>query len=97
MQVDTTKDSLTEYIQIACENYIRNSYLLASSKQDNKKALETLHNRKIGYLSYIMRTAHRIAIFTGRYDYAMQIMKQRALTVAHDNNFLLDKKLNERE
>ena len=79
-----------DIMQTLAENYIRNSYLLASRQQNNKKALETLHNRKIGYLSYVMKTAHRIAIFTGRYDYAMMIMKRRALIVAHDNNFLLD-------
>ena len=39
-----------------------------------------------------MKTAHRIAIFTGNYDYAMQIMKQRALMVASDNNFTIDSK-----
>lgn len=63
VRVKMTKDSLTEYIQIACENYIRNSYLLASGKQDDTKALETLHNRKTGYLSYAMKTAHRVACF----------------------------------
>ena len=87
-----TKDSLTEFIQIASENYIRNSFLLASGKQDNTKAIETLNNRKAGYLSYIMKTAHRIAIFSGMYDYSMQIMKQRAITVASDNNFTIDSK-----
>ena len=73
-------------IQLLAENYIRNSFLLASRQQ---KGTETLQNRKEGYLSYIMQTAHRIAIFTGKYDYSMQIMKQRAITVARDNNFLL--------
>ena len=92
MQVKVTKDSLTEYIQIACENYIRNSFLLASGKNDDSKALETLHNRKAGYLNYVMRTAHRIAIFTGSYDYSMQVMKQRAITVSNNNNFTIDSK-----
>ena len=91
MQATTTKNDLTEIMQTLAENYIRNSYLLASRQQDNKKALETLHNRKIGYLSYVMKTAHRIAIFTGKYDYAMQVMKQRALTIAQENNFLIPK------
>lgn len=86
-QVKTTKSDLTEIMQTLCENYIRNSYLLASRQQNSQ---ETLNNRKKGYLSYVMKTAHRIAIFTGNYDYAMMIMKQRALMVAHDNNFLLD-------
>ena len=84
-----TKDSLTEFMQIACENYIRNSFLLASRQQNSQ---ETLNNRKKGYLTYVMRTAHRIAIFTGKYDYSMMIMKQRALMVAHDNNFSIDPK-----
>ena len=92
VRVKMTKDSLTEYIQIACENYIRNSFLLASGKQDDNKALETLHNRKTGYLSYAMKTAHRVACFSSMYDYAMQVMKQRALMVAQDNNFLIDPK-----
>lgn len=87
-----SKDSLTEFIQIASENYIRNSFLLASGKQDDTKAQKTLNNRKAGYLSYIMKTAHRVAIFSGMYDYAMQTMKQRAIMVAHDNNFLIDPK-----
>ena len=91
MQVKMSKDSLTEFIQIASENYIRNSFLLASGKQDSK-AIETLNNRKAGYLSYIMRTAHRVAIFSGMYDYSMQVMKQRALMVAQDNNFSIDPK-----
>lgn len=92
MQVKMSKDSLTEYIQIACENYIRNSFLLASGKQDDTKAIETLNNRKSGYLSYVMKTAHRVACFSGMYDYAMTTMKQRALMVAHDNNFTIDPK-----
>lgn len=91
MQATTKKSDLTDIIQTLCENYIRNSFLLASGKQDDTKALETLHNRKSGYLSYVMRTAHRIAIFTGNFDYAMQVMKQRAITVAHDNNFTIPK------
>lgn len=87
----TTKSELTAIIQTLAENYIRNSYLLASGKQDDKKALETLNNRKIGYLSYVMKTAHRIAIFTGSYDYSMQVMKQRAITVANNNDFTIPK------
>ena len=90
VRVKMTKDSLTEFIQIACENYIRNSFLLASG-QDGTKALETLHNRKTGYLSYAMKTAHRVACFSCMYDYAMTTMKQRALMVAQDNNFLIPK------
>ena len=92
MRLATTKKSdLTEIMQTLCENYIRNSFLLASAKNDNKKSIETLNNRKKGYLSYVMKTAHRIAIFTSSYDYAMSTMKQRALMVAHDNNFLIPK------
>ena len=89
MQATTTKSELTDIIQTLAENYIRNSYLLASRQQNSQ---ETLHNRQTGYLSYVMRTAHRIAIFTGKYDYSMMIMKQRALMVAHDNNFSIDPK-----
>ena len=81
------RNSYTEYMQIACENYIRNSFLLASG-QDDKKALETLNNRKAGYLSYVMKTAHRVAIFSNMYDYAMTTMKMRAFTVAKNNNFI---------
>ena len=92
VRVKMTKDSLTEFMQIACENYIRNSYLLASGKQDDTKAIETLNNRKSGYLSYAMRTAHRVACFSSMYDYAMTTMKQRALMVAQDNNFNIDPK-----
>lgn len=91
MRVKMSKDSLTEFMQIACENYIRNSFLLASGKQDSK-AIETLNNRKAGYLSYVMRTAHRVAIFSGMYDYSMQVMKQRAIMIANDNNFSIDPK-----
>ena len=91
VRVKMTKDSLTEFIQIACENYIRNSFLMASG-QDDTKALETLHNRKTGYLSYAMKTAHRVACFSSMYDYAMTTMKQRALMVAHENNFSIDPK-----
>lgn len=91
MKVNMTKDSLTEFIQIACENYIRNSFILASGKQD-KKALETLNNRKAGYLSYAMQTAHRVATFSGSYDFAMQVMKTRAIMVAQDNNFTINPK-----
>lgn len=93
MQLATTKKSdLTDMMQTLCENYIRNSFLLASGKNDDSKALETLHNRQTGYLNYVMKTAHRIALFTGKYDYAMQVMKQRALMVAQDNNFTIDSK-----
>lgn len=88
-QVKTTKNDLTDIMQTLCENYIRNSYLLASRQQNSQ---ETLHNRKISYLSYVMKTAHRVAIFSGMYDYAMLTMKQRAITVARDNNFLIDPK-----
>ena len=87
VKVKMSRDSLTEFMQIACENYIRNSFLLASG-QDEKKALETLNNRKAGYLAYVMKTAYRIAVFSGNFDYAMQTMKQRAITVANDNNFM---------
>ena len=87
MQATTSKSELADIMQTLCENYIRNSYLLASRQQNSQ---ETLHNRKIGYLSYVMKTAHRIAIFTGNYDYAMMIMKQRARMVAHDNKVVLD-------
>lgn len=90
--ITTTKSELTGIIQTLAEIYIRNSYLLASSKQDDKKALETLNNRKAGYLSYIIKTAYRIAVFSGNFDYSMQIMKQRAITVANDNNFTINPK-----
>ena len=93
MQVKVTKDSLTEYIQIACENYIRNSFLLAGKgKMMIVKHLKHYIIVKQGYLNYVMRTAHRIAIFTGSYDYSMQVMKQRAITVSNNNNFTIDSK-----
>lgn len=88
MAITTTKSELTDIIQTLAEIYIKNSYLLASRQQDGKKALETLNNRKAGYLAYVMKTAYRIAVFSGNFDYAMQTMKQRAITVANDNNFM---------
>ena len=91
-QATTKKSELTDIMQTLCENYIRNSFLLASAKNDNKKSIETLNNRKNGYLAYVMKTAHRIAIFTGSYDYSMQVMKQRAITVSNNNNFSIDPK-----
>ena len=44
---NNTKNDLTEIMQTLCENYIRNSYLLASRQQNSQ---ETLHNRKTSYL-----------------------------------------------
>ena len=91
MQVETTKDDLAQFCQIIAEQYIKNSFYLASKYSNQEKSEQVLHNRKTGYMKYIIRTCKRVALFTSNFDYAMQVMKQRALTVANDNNFLIPK------
>ena len=92
MQATTTKDDLTQFCQIIAEQYIKNSYYLASKYSNQEKSKQVLHNRKNDYMKYIIRTCKRIALFTSNFDYAMMIMKQRALMVANDNNFTIGPK-----
>ena len=87
-----TQDDLTQFCQIIAEQYIKNSFYLASKYSNQEKSEQVLHNRKNDYMKYIIRTCKRIAIFTGNFDYSMQVMKQRAITVSNNNNFTIDSK-----
>lgn len=89
LKILDSRDDLTQFSQIIAEQYIKNSFYLASKYADQEKSEQILSNRKNDYLKYIIRTCKRIAIFTGNFDYSMQVMKQRAITVASQNNFLL--------
>jgi len=82
-----TQDDLTQFCQIMAEQYIKNSFYLASRYTNQDKSEQILSNRKNDYMKYIIRTCKRIALFTNNFDYAMSTMKQRAITVASDNNF----------
>lgn len=83
------QDDLTQFSQIIAEQYIKNSFYLASKYANQEKSEQILRNRKNDYLKYICRTCKRIAIFTDNYDFAMTCMRMRAYTVAKQNNFLL--------
>lgn len=82
------RDDLTQFSQIIAEQYIKNSFYLASKYANQEKSEQILSNRKNDYLKYITRTCKRVAIFTGNFDFAMSVMKKRAITIANQNNFL---------
>ena len=92
MKILDAQDELTQFCQIIAEQYIKNSFYLASKYINPEKAEKMLHNRKKDYMKYIIKTCMRLALFTDNFDYAMQIMKQRAITVCNDNNFTIDPK-----
>ena len=92
MRITGTHDELTQFCQIIAEQYIKNSYYLASKYINQEKSEKMLHNRKNDYMKYITKTCMRLALFTDNFDYAMQIMKQRAITVCNNNNFTIDPK-----
>jgi len=69
------------------EQYIKNSFYLASKYSNQEKSEQVLSGRKNDYMKYIIRTCKRIALFTNNVDHSMMIMKQRAITVANMYNF----------
>ena len=87
MKILDTQDDLTQFCQIMAEQYIKNSFYLASKYNNQAKSEQVLSNRKNDYMKYITRTCKRIALFTNNVDYSMMIMKQRAITVANMYNF----------
>ena len=92
MKILDTQDDLTQFCQIIAEQYIKNSFYLASKYSNQEKSEQVLSNRKNDYMKYIIRTCKRIAFFTNNFGYAMMIMKQRAITVSNENNFSIDPK-----
>ena len=87
MKILDTQDDLTQFCQIMAEQYIKNSFYLASRYANQDKSEQILSNRKNDYMKYICRTCKRIALFTNNVDHSMMIMKQRAITVANMYNF----------